>query len=249
MGRFEFTGVEGYDELFDSLLFGVFILLSIFADAFILLSVSQNTALRDNLMFFQPMVLAGIIFFIMADRREDIGARKTLLWSILGFFGLLGIAFVSNIMTVSAGLVPSDKLSILPNYLDLAFIGTLSLGFSGLFSTLYFVAMGEEVLKGIGMGLFNIFQPIEEVFGINLPEGMVYQPLAWIIVAVWSIAHVFAGQNMAWYCVPVFVDGLWLLFVAQRGGSWLVAVLSHAGNNLFFLGLSMIYAGAILPIH
>jgi len=241
MGRFEFTGIEEYDELFDSLLFGVFVLLSIFADAFILLSVSQNTALRDNLMFFQPMVLAGIIFFIMADRKEDIGARKILLWSGLCFIGLLGIAFVSNIVTVTVGLVHADQLSILPNYLELAFIGTLGLGFSGLFSTLYFVAMGEEILKGIGMGLFNVFQPIDEIFGINLPEGMVFQPLAWIIVLCWAIAHVFAGQNVWYYCFPVFFDGIWLLFGAQKGGSWLVPVLAHSANNVFFQGLIMMH--------
>ena len=241
MARFEFTGIEEYDELFDSLLFGVFILLSIFADAFILLSVSQNPAQRDSLMFFQPMVLAGIIFFIMADRKEDIGARKILLWSLLGFGGLLGIAFISHIMTVATGLVSYAQLTILPNYLDLAFIGALSLGFSGLFSTLYFVAMGEEILKGIGMGLFNIFKPLDEFAGIQLPEGMVYQPLAWIIVVVWSIAHVFAGQNVWFYCFPVFFDGLWLLFVAQRGGSWLTCVLAHSANNVFFLGMSLMH--------
>ena len=241
MARFEFTGVEEYDELFDSLLFGVFVLLAIVADAYILLSVSQNPAQRDTLMFFQPMVLAGIVFFIMADRKEDIGGRTILLWSLIGFGGLLGIAFISNIMTVAAGLVPATQLSILPNYLELAIIGTLGLGFSSLLSTLYFVGTGEEILKGLGMALFNIFRPIEEIMGFTLPEGMAFQPLAWILVLLWAIAHTVAGQNPAWYAIPVFVDGIWLLFVAQKGGSWLVPILAHVGNNVFFLGMSLMH--------
>lgn len=243
MVNHEFTGVDEIDELFDSPLFGVWIVVAFFTGALTLLSVSQDPAQTATLNFFFYMTIAGLIFVPFIDRDEPLEGREMLLWAAIGFAGLLGIAFISNVFVNMFSLESTRSLSLLPpNYLQLAVFGTLSLSTTALFSTLYFVATGEETLKGLGLYLFNIFPPLESFFGVTLPEVgemLIAQPLIWIIVACWALAHTIIGQNPAWYCIPVFWDGLVIMYCNMKGGSWLTGIFCHAGNNLFFLGLAL----------
>lgn len=241
MVRLEFSGIEEYDELLDSILFAAWVILSAIGGGYVLLSASNNPALKDTLSFFFYFVAMGTgVFVFLADRKEAPEGRKLLTWSAIGIGGLLVIAFVSNMFSVTAGLVPTNQLSVLPNYLELTVIGSLNLGFTTLFGTMYFVGTGEEVLKALGLFFFNIFDRVEEIAGFSLPETLAAQPLIWVIVILWAGAHTILGQNPAWYAVPVFFDGIWLMHVAYKGGSWLAAILAHVGNNTFFLGLTLL---------
>ena len=161
----------------------------------------------------------------------------------LGFVGLLVISFVTNLALTVGNL--SGKLSLLPpNYLQLSVLATLGLNATALFTTIYFVATGEECLKALGTFMFNLFEPVESILGISIPtvdESLAFQPLMWIIVLMWATAHTVLGQNPLWYAIPVFFDGLWLLHCATKGGSWLTPILAHAGNNLFFQSLMLLH--------
>ncbi len=238
MTRWAFTDIEEYDELFDSVIFAVWIVIAMIGGAYVMLSVSADAAKTATLGFFYSMVLAGGIFISLIDRSEAVEGRKALWWSVLCFGGLLGIAFISNVFTIGAGLVPKNQLTFLPNYLSLSFLDTLGLGFTTMFGTLYFVATGEEILKALGLFLFNLFKPIEDFFGFTLPETLAAQPLIWIIVLLWSTAHTILGQNPSWYAIPVFFDGIWIVYCQFKGGSWLTGILGHFFNNTFFLGVN-----------
>ena len=238
------TGVEDYDELLDSLLFGAWLVLAAMAGAYVILSSSLDSTKQATLMFYEFMVIAGIGCFVhLMDTQEPVEGRKAITWAMICLGGLLAIAFFSNIFTTAIGLVPKNKLTILPNYLQFSFLGSLDLGFSTLLGTLYFVSTGEECLKALGLVMFNFAEPIDDLFGITLPDGpeaLAFQPLAWVIIVLWSIAHALLGQNPIWYAIPVFFDGVWIMYCQGKGNSWMTGILAHFANNTVFLGLGLL---------
>lgn len=243
MAGWSFTGIDEIDELFDSVAFNVWNVIAIVAGVFILLWSNLNPAQYQTYIFYYFTVILGLVWLSTIDRDESTEGGKALAWAVICFTGLLLISFFSNLLVGIFGL---QQLSLVPkNYLGLSVFGVASASVLSTLGTIYLVGTGEENLKGLATYLFNIFEPVETLLGIDLPDmdaSLAVQPLIWLIVAAWAIGHTIIGQNPIWYSIPVFFDGLWIMHCnsKEQGGTWLTGTFGHIGNNLFFTSLVLL---------
>lgn len=231
MGRFEFVGeaFEDLDELFDDPLYGGWLILALFAMIFVLHGQANNPPAFQVLILYAFMVVLGVVFVVMADWKEAKERGRFLTWLAIGFVGLSGLSILANmIVGVVNGQTPQFEFL---NVLETAFVAKLGLTPEASLMMLYFVGTGEETLKAFGLGLYRLFGQVGGIVEDILPA----QPVTWLVVGLWSLAHVTLGQNPITYIIPTFMIGIWFMFVAQRGGTWMIPVVLHVSNNLIAL--------------
>lgn len=193
--------------------------------------------------YMQTLLSAVVFFFFTPYMVRTVGAEHFALWSlvfsVLGFFGLMDFGFATSVVKYVAEARGSGDLArrnrilstIAMAYALVSLVATLavvalSLWFDGLFNiparehgtaiALLWILGVRTVTLGLPLAMFRgiLFgeQRISLINGLQAVAVLVYALLGW-----WTLAHGYGVVGLAWVnLICLFVDHGWFVWCAYR---------------------------------
>lgn len=239
-----FTGVEEYDEMFDSPLLFVHASFGILALAISgLLAYASGLSAFATIMFLAPFCLVTWTISLGTDWRdwEDEVYSRTAAAIILGFLGVILWGFFVAILfsPLQVQLQPAKWLGYWSLAIPLEITPVVAFGLT-LFNSLFLVPTSEQGLQAMLMPFFHLDSMNVE----GLPFAL--QPPVAMGVGIWAVAHTIIGQFPWWYFISALGAGLIMMQVSAWSGNYWAGIMVHAMNNLVaYLASSLVIGGVV----